>query len=214
MISSLKARPRLLVAAVTGVALFCLMPEQWRQMTRVLIAWDSATALYLVLVAWMMSRSTYEKIRCRAALQDEGQMIALTLTTTAALMSLAAIIAELATAKSLAGHGEWQHIALAGATVCLSWAFMQTMFALHYAHEYYGGEDTHKGGLEFPGHMDRPDYWDFIYYAFVIGTSTATADINITSSTIRRITTLQCVVAFFFNTTILALTVNIGAGLF
>ena len=108
-----------------------------------------------------------------------------------------------------------EHIALAGLTVFLSWSFMQTMFALHYAHEYYMEKDgTLAEGLEFPGQNHQPDYWDFVYYAFVIGTSTATADVNIVSSVMRRITTLHCVVAFFFNTTILALTVNIGAGLF
>jgi uncharacterized membrane protein len=88
------------------------------------------------------------------------------------------------------------------------------MYALHYAHEFY---IVRKGktieGLEFPGHCHAPNYWDFIYYSFVIGTACATADINITSCEMRKITTIHCMVAFFFNTTILALTVNIGAGL-
>ena len=76
-----------------------------------------------------------------------------------------------------------------------------------------GPEDELSEGLEFPGH-EPPDYWDFVYYSFIIGTACATADVNVTSKNMRRITTLHCVVAFFFNTTILALTVNIGAGFF
>jgi uncharacterized membrane protein len=84
------------------------------------------------------------------------------------------------------------------------------MFAVHYAHEFYAGPEE---GLEFPGH-EPPDYWDFMYYSFIIGTACATADVNVTDRRMRRITTLHCIVAFFFNTTILALMVNIGAGFF
>jgi len=211
----MKTRPRLLIAAAVGGLLLVLLPDDWQRTTRLLLAWDAATGLYLLLVASMMMRSTTDKIRRRAALQDEGRMAILALTTLGALASLAAIIAELATAKALSGHAEGQHIALAALTVFLSWSFMQTMFALHYAHEYYMERDGAPAeGLEFPGQNHKPDYWDFVYYAFVIGTSTATADINITSGVMRRTTALHCVVAFFFNTTILALTVNIGAGLF
>ena len=110
--------------------------------------------------------------------------------------------------------GGWEHIALAGGTVLLSWSFVHTIFAVHYAHEYYvGPENELAKGLEFPG-KTPPDYWDFMYYSFVIGTACATADVNITSKIMRRITMLHCVFAFFFNTTILALMVNIGAGFF
>jgi uncharacterized membrane protein len=102
----------------------------------------------------------------------------------------------------------------ANSSTVSSWTFTHTIFAIHYAHEYYTGPDDDLAqGLEFPGH-GAPDYWDFVYYSFVIGTACATADVNVTSKSIRRITTLHCVVAFFFNTTILALTVNIGAGFF
>ena len=215
MIRYIKARPRLTIAAIIGSALLFMLPDSWRQPTRLIVAWDSSTGLYLILAAWMMVKSNTEKISLRAASQDEGRMLILTLTIVAALTSLAAIVAELTTAKGLNGHSQWQHIALAGLTVFLSWTFMQTMFALHYAHEFYmqrGGEFAE--GLEFPGHNHKPDYWDFVYYSFVIGTSTATADVNITSGIMRKTTTLHCVVSFFFNTTILALTVNIGAGLF
>ena len=117
---------------------------------------------------------------------------------------------DVALAKSLKDQGEWRHVALAASTVVLSWTFLHTIFAVHYAHEYYSGPDR---GLEFPGD-EPPDYWDFIYYSFVIGTACATADVNVASKGLRRITTLHCIVAFFFNTTILALTVNIGASFF
>jgi uncharacterized membrane protein len=87
------------------------------------------------------------------------------------------------------------------------------MFALHYAHDYYatqvrGGH----GGLEFPGGQ-APDYGDFLYFACVIGTSAQTADVSFSSRTMRRTGLVHCVLAFFFNTTLLALTINIASGL-
>lgn len=197
-----------------GALLFAALPQEWRLATRLLAAWNSAAGLYMILAMTMMAQSSIEKIRWRAAQQDEGRIAILALTTMAALASIAAMVAELAAAKTLHQYSG-QHIALAGLTIILSWSFMQTMFALHYAHEFYsenaGGGQAE--GLEFPGH-EPPDYWDFMYYSFVIGTAVATADVNILSRTMRRTTGVHCVVAFFFNTTILALTVNIGAGLF
>jgi uncharacterized membrane protein len=210
----LKAQPRLFIAVLAGGLLWLLLPQDWRASTRVLGAWDCATGLYLILALVMMARSNLDRIRYRAAFQDEGQLVILGLTSITAMISLGGIVAEMATAKSLQGHHEWPHIALAGLTVLLSWTFTHTIFAIHYAHEYFAGpENELEEGLEFPGN-EPPDYWDFVYYSFIIGTACATADVNVTSKNMRRITTLHCVVAFFFNTTILALTVNIGAGLF
>jgi len=85
---------------------------------------------------------------------------------------------------------------------------------LHYTHEYYNDRaKTRNAGLKFPDENLQPDYWDFIYFSFIIGTSAQTADINITSKSFRRLVTLHCVIVFFFNITILALTINIGASL-
>jgi uncharacterized membrane protein len=210
----LKAQPRFFTAVLVGVLLWVMLPRDWRASTILLVAWDCATGLYLIMAVVMMARSNIDQIRYRAGLQDEGQFVILGLTSITAMISLGGIVAEMAAAKRLQGQDEWHHIAVAGLTVLLSWTFTHTIFAIHYAHEFYSEpEDTPAEGLEFPGH-ERPDYWDFVYYSFIIGTACATADINVTSKNMRRITTLHCVVAFFFNTTILALTVNIGAGLF
>jgi uncharacterized membrane protein len=214
LVRSVKAQPRLITAILFGLSLCLVLPQDWRPSTRLLAAWDCSTGLYLILVLSMMALSDLDKIRLRAALQDEGQLVILGLTTITALVSLAGVMLELAAAKAHASHGSWRHIALAVATVVLSWTSLHTIFAVHYAHEYYSGPaDDPDRGLEFPGH-EPPDYWDFMYYSFVIGTACATADVNVTSKGMRRITALHCVVAFFFNTTILALTVNIGAGFF
>ena len=143
-----------------------------------------------------------------------GSLVVLLLVVTAALMCIGAIVAELAVVKDLQGELRYTHIALAALTIVSSWTFTQIMFALHYAHDYYAtvihGEH---GGLEFPGGQP-PDYGDFLYFASVIGTSGQTADVSFTSRKMRRTGTVHCVLAFFFNTTLVALTINIASGLF
>ena len=212
LIGTITAQPRLVTSIVVGCLLWFVLPG--RPSTRALMAWDCATGLYLVLALTMMAGSNIDGIRDRAASQDEGQMVILGLTTTTALVSLVGVMVELSRAKLLKTHDGWEHIALAAITVFLSWSFLHTMFAVHYAHEYYTPDDDGSAeGLEFPGH-EPPDYLDFMYFSFVIGTACATADVNVTAKRLRRLTMLHCIVAFFFNTTILALTVNIGAGFF
>lgn len=184
------------------------------EVTRLIIGWNVGACLYLLLAARMMFWSTHERMRSRALQQDEGRHIVLALVVTATIMSLGAIVAELAVAKEMHGTLRYGHIALAALTILSSWAFTQVMFALHYAHDYYVAEARgNLGGLAFPG-SHAPDYGDFLYFACVIGTSGQTADVSITSRTMRRIGLVHCVLAFFYNTTLVALTINIASGLF
>jgi uncharacterized membrane protein len=207
-------RPRLALAAIGACLLYALLPEDWRCVTRWLVSWDAGLICYLGLAAVMMARSTHGNIRQRADTQDDGGLAILGFTTFGAVTSLVAIMTELSFAKTLQGPAQARLIGLAAATVFLSWIFMQTMFALHYAHQFYNRQkEEGGGGLEFPGKFMTPDYWDFVYFSFIIGTAAQTADINITSQVIRRIVTLQCLVVFFFNTTVLALAINVGASL-
>jgi uncharacterized membrane protein len=150
-----------------------------------------------------MARASILTIRQRAAVDDEGALALLVLTTAAALASLAAVVAEL-------GHGPGPYqLTLGMITILLSWAFMHSIFALHYAHEFYGeGADDKIGGLIFPGDED-PDYWDFMYYALVVAMTAQVSDVQISSRIIRRMTTVHGAISFFFNVTVLALTVNI-----
>ena len=212
----LLARPRLIGSLVIGLLTVLWLPESVaRQMvTRAIIGWNVGAILYLVLAMKMMFWSTHERMRARALQHDEGNTLVLLLVITAALMCIGAIVAELAVVKDLKGELRYAHIALAALTIATSWAFTQTMFALHYAHDYYvcaiHGEH---GGLDFPG-GHPPDYGDFLYFSSVIGTSGQTADVSFTSRRMRRTGTLHCILAFFFNTTLVALTINIASGLF
>ena len=210
------ARPRLFSCAAIGVATLLLLPESAAQqpIARLLVGWNVGVFLYLLLAAHMMFWSPHERMRRRALQQDEGRMVILALVVAAALMSLGAIVAELAVVRDMRGALRYGHIALTVLTIVSSWVFTQMMFALHYAHDYYANEQRgNPGGLLFPG-SHAPDYGDFLYFSCVIGTSGQTADVNIDGRVMRRTALVHCVLAFFFNTTLLALSINIASGLF
>jgi len=210
------ARPRLFICALIGALAVALLPTWLAQQTttRVIVGWNLGACLYLLLSARMMFWSTHERMRKRALEHDDGRITVLVLVVTSAIICLGAIVAQLAIVKDLHGTLRYAHIALAALTILSSWAFTQVMFALHYAHDYYAAEARGGvGGLDFPG-GHAPDYGDFLYFACVIGTSGQTADVSFSSRTMRRTGLVQCVLAFFFNTAVIALTINIASGLF
>jgi uncharacterized membrane protein len=216
LIRVIMARPRLLICLLIGLLSAVFLPETLaqRSITKAIIGWNVGAGLYLLLAARLMFWSTHERMRIRALQHDEGRIVVLILVIAAALMCIGAIVAQLAVVKDLHGAQRYGHIALAALTIATSWAFTQVMFALHYAHDYYVTEvHGEHGGLDFPG-GHPPDYGDFLYFASVIGTSGQTADVSFTSRKMRRTGMVHCVLAFFFNTTLVALTINIASGLF
>ena len=213
MVRLMRARPRLFIATAIAVTVGVVLPAgiATQPITRWLIAWNVGTTLYVVLAALMMCRSTQQQMHRRAQFQDDGQLVILALVVVSAVASLLAIGSELAVVKDLHGFRKGAHIVLACYTVVSSWAFIQVMFALHYAHEYYAaGLQSRSPGLRFPND-DQPDYGDFFHFAAVIGTSGQTADVSFVSKAMRRIGSLHCILAYLFNTTVLALLINIGA---
>jgi uncharacterized membrane protein len=214
VVHALKTRPRLTTSLIVALLSAALIPQSWVSggATRVLIAWNLGVMLYLVLVARMVMGSTQESIRRRAIAQAESRFVELVLVLLAALAAVVAIFVQLTVAKTLSGDTKIAQIALAAITIVFAWAFIHTMFALHYAHDYY--ETTVRGdppGLLFPGTSD-PEYGDFFYCAFIIGTSAQTADVSFTNKALRRIALVHSVLSFLFNTTMLAMTINIAAG--
>jgi uncharacterized membrane protein len=225
-----RARPRLFLAVLLGLVIALLAPADWRPATRALVGWDIALSVYLAFAVRLMTGCDANHIRRRAAVQDEGRLTILVLVVASALASLIAILAELSGANRQPGQ-----LALAGVTILLSWTFMHTIFALHYAHEYYGERAAAKAaakaaekaagkagdaatekaapgrGLAFP-QEEMPDYWDFVYFSFVIGMTSQVSDVAVTSRPLRRLVAVHGVVSFIFNVTLLALLVNIAAG--
>ena len=208
----LRARERLFIAIVLGLALFFVLPGSWRQTTRLVLGWNLLTLSYLVMTGMLIARSTIEQCRKRAALYDEGDWIILAVTLGGAVASFGAIVMELAAGKA-EGSSLLLTFGLTATTVALSWAFTHMIFALHYANLYYRADAAGAhGGLIFPGQREL-DYRDFCYYSFVIACAAQTADVSTVSPEMRRVTLIHCVTAFAFNSAILALMINITASL-
>jgi uncharacterized membrane protein len=205
------ARPRLMISALIGIAVTFAMPSDFRLTSRLLVGWDVGAILYLLFVFTMVRRAPVSEIKKRAALYDEGGITFLILALLAVSASFAAIFAELAHTKTMPER-EAAAIALAAITVILSWSLTHVMFALHYAHLYYRGGHQADGGILMP-ERDEPDYSDFMYFSFVIGCASQTADISSTTRAMRKVMTIHGIISFFFNAAILALTINIAAGL-
>jgi uncharacterized membrane protein len=200
------ARPRTFIAVAIGIVAFFLLPGSLRLVTRLLMSWDLFIAVYLTLVYIMIFRSGLSHIRRNAVLQDDGRFLILLVTALGAFASIAAIVSELGSSNRSAPQ-----LTLATVTIALSWAAVHTTFALHYAHDYYRGAKP--GGLQFPSgdEHEHADYWDFVYFSFVIGMTAQVSDVGITDKTIRRTATAHGIISFTFNTALLALMVNIAA---
>jgi len=200
------ARPRTFTSVAVGIVAFLLLPASLRPVTRMLIGWDICIAVYLVLVYIMMFRCGLAHIRRNAVLQDDGRFLILLVTAIGAFASIAAIVFELGSS-----HHSAPALTLATVTIALSWAAVHTTFALHYAHEFYRGAKP--GGLQFPSGDTREnaDYWDFVYFSFVIGMTAQVSDVGITDKIIRRTAAAHGIVSFVYNTALIALTVNIAA---
>ena len=152
----------------------------------------------------------------RFALQeDEAHLVTLSLITIATCVNVVAV-EHIPDMKGTINIDSILPLGVAIFTIIMSWILLHTMFAEHYAHIYYQGDKTLSerklAGLDFPGEIE-PNYWDFSYFSFVIGMTSQVSDVNVTSSQMRQWSLLQGILSFFFNTTILAITINILAGI-
>jgi len=217
LVTALRKRPRLFIAAAVTIVAYFLTPSDFREATRALVAWNVGCWGFLISIVVMMMRSPRGGIRAHAAEEDEKPWVLLLIAVAAGVAAVAAIVWELGPVKDMVGARKGEHLALVGLTILSAWTFIHIMFALHYAGEYYAetsradGLPGVRGGLNFPGETE-PGWDEFVYQAFVIGCACATADVNATTSSMRGVCLAQGIVAFFFNTIILALTINIGAG--
>lgn len=203
-----KARPRMLASLalflVGGAALLAL---KLRPATAVLIAFDVAAVVFLSVMALLFNKATPGHMRSQAQALDTGRWGVLWSAVVLSAIVLVALADELHAAKG----GGLLALGIGVLSVILSWLFLNVMFAIHYAHGYYGNFGDKHAGLEFPK-TPKPDYWDFAYFSIVIGMTFQVSDVQITSNYLRRVVLLHSVIAFFFNVFIIAITVNIVAG--
>jgi uncharacterized membrane protein len=208
-------RPRLLrsllCAGIVGIAL----PHWWHWATQILCIWDAFTISFLVQTWRLMVRTTPEMMRRYALKEDEGRLTILSIITASACLSIVAIT-FIPHDKDPLTPVFALHLGIAISTIIESWLLVHTIFTQHYAHLYYQGDKTlaerKSAGLDFPGELE-PDYWDFLYFSFVIGMTSQVSDVDVTSRQMRQLSLLHGVVSFFFNTTLVAITINIVAGI-
>jgi uncharacterized membrane protein len=211
------ARPRLFAASLGGIVVFLLLPDTVGLPIRFVVGWDLGAAAYITMTLTMMARSP-QRLRYRAQLEDASKWAILALMVAATLASLLSIGFVLHEAKNQTGWVADEHVLIAGGTILLSWGFAHLLFAIHYAHAFYDDSPTAEdpkavsGGLKFPGEKN-PDYWDFLYFSFVVGMTCQVSDVQVTGRIMRRLTLSHGVISFLFNTVILALSINLLAGL-
>lgn len=204
------ARFLLFLALLAGGYAACrvLLPgDDWRDCAA--IAFDGAAAVFLLSLIPLLRDSTAEAIRRHAARNDANRLLILALTTVLTVVAMAAIAGEIAGARG----GEVLAIAKLVGTLLLIWLFANSVYALHYAHAFYLADEkgADSGGIDFPG-TTTPDYWDFTYFAFTLGMTFQTSDVNIRSRMLRRVVLLHCFAAFVFNIGVIAFTINVLGG--
>ena len=175
------------------------------------IGFDFAAGAFMLSLAPLLRDSDASALRQHSAENDANRVLVLVLTTALTIVIMAAITGELPAAKA----GSFAALVKLISTLILTWLFANTVYALHYAHEFYRAGDVpgkDVGGLDFPG-TDTPDYLDFAYFAFTLGMTFQTSDVAISSRAIRRIVTLHSFAAFVFNIGVIAFTINAIGGM-
>jgi uncharacterized membrane protein len=204
-----KGRPWLILSLVIFVAVVAVLSSVYgvRLANAVLSGFDLAAVIYLGILVQLFNRATPSHMRSQAQALDTGRWAVLWGGVLLSAVVLAALGNELHAARS----GGVPELVVGVLSVILSWLFLNVMFAVHYAHGYYGNLGDKHAGLEFPD-TPKPDYWDFTYFSIVIGMTFQVSDVQVTSKYLRRVVLLHSVIAFFFNVFIIAITVNIVAG--
>jgi uncharacterized membrane protein len=213
---SLDAHYRLYVSLLIGAVTFFFVRHIPSVPAVTLITWI-AIALSIVILDWVTVLLAHPKqIRRIASLEDSSRFIIFFFVLAASMVSLIAIYLLLKSSKGESEETVTGYIFLAVAAVFVSWWMVHTVFAMRYAHLFYTTTDKGKtpiGGLEFPGGQEDPDYMDFIYFSFVIGMTFQVSDVEISSKEIRRLAWGHGLISFAFNTTIVALSINVISGL-
>jgi uncharacterized membrane protein len=203
--------PRLLIAVILGVGSGFLLPDQWRLVTRVLVGWNVMVWSYLLMMGWLMLRADHAQVIKIASQEDEHGASILAMFSIATVASLVAIVLELSTQELKLGFHLLKYL-LTGATILGSWFFTGVLFTFHYSRMYYLSS-TNSRPLKFPDDEQRPDYWDFLYFAFTIAVAVQTADVSIMSRSMRKIVLAQSILSFLFNVVIFGSSINVFASL-
>lgn len=204
-----RIKPFLIAALVAMAGAFCAI---WLDPgLTVIVAANGFFATYVALSLGRIRHLNQDYLKRFAASSDAPAFLIFMITVGAVATSLAALFVVINAPSGTGGAG----LLLALVAVPLGWATVHLMSAIHYAHLFWQpepGEGTPRKGLEFPG-TKAPEGWDFVYFAFVIGMTAQTSDVQITSQHMRRFNLTHGIVSFFFNTVLVAAAVNLAVSL-
>jgi uncharacterized membrane protein len=203
---------KLWVATLVGLVVAVTLPSRWMGISRVLTGWNAAMFVLVPLTYIRMRRLDARQLRNFYQEEDPTAPVIVVVVVAAALLSVAAIVALLATLRHVAPAERVAHLVLASMTILYSWLLVHTMFTLHYADLYYSVAEGEQPPLAFP-QTSQPLFWDFVYFSFTIGVACQTADVATTQTGIRRTVTVHAIIAFVFNLFILGFAINVSAGL-
>lgn len=181
--------------------LLCLVLP-WR--AAAMLGWCANVGVYAGLLFYYLGDAEPEVMRERACLLAEGRAVVLTLSLLVATISLVVVVMILA-----GGQQALTEKVISILTIIASWFYLQLLFAQEYAHEFWMSDE----GLNFPGGGDEPAFGEFLYFAFVVGCTFQVSDATTNTPRMRRIVLLHGLVAFWFNTAILASAVSTVADL-
>jgi uncharacterized membrane protein len=189
----------LLVAVTAATSLFVDLVRS------LMVGFDLAALAFLLSCIPLFGCST-GAMRKSSAENDANRATMIVITFALAAVILVAVGVMLGGKETLG----WAEKSLVVATLALAWCFGNAMYTLHYAHLFYSkgkaGKDI--GGLDFPG-TKEPSFADFAYFSYTLGVAVQTSDVQVTSRGMRKVVTVHCVIGFFFNLGVLALTINV-----
>jgi uncharacterized membrane protein len=207
-----QARGRLALAVAAGVAVAWAL-DSYGWAVSVLGGWDAGSATFLALAWAIIWRADARETGRRAGAEDPGRTVVGVVVVLASAMSLVAATKIVRHAQIIAPAATDALVALCLSAVALAWFLTHSIYTLRYARLYYREDDEGVGGLEFPG-KNAPADLDFAYFAFTVGMCFQVSDVVVTSPTIRRAVLFHAIVSFAYNTTLLALVLNLVFGLF
>lgn len=177
--------------------------------------WDIFAVSYIATGWIVFFNRTTDEIRTWARI-DDGSRTFVTLTVVVASVASLVLVLLMMLSKELTGLSKVLYLPVAVSGMLASWTMVHTILTFHYTHLYYDDDENdstkHAGGLEFPQEK-KPDYIDFAYFAFVIGMTFQVSDVDITGRIIRRTALAHGLLSFLLNTFVVALTINLIAGL-
>lgn len=182
--------------------------RDWRDAAT--IAFDLAALGFLVSLVPLLRDSTAAVMRRHAEANDANRLMVLIVTSLLTVVAMIAVSGEL---RRIHAGETFAAVKLVG-TLLLIWLFANAVYALHYAHDYYRHDAESGGdsrGLDFPG-TKTPTYSDFAYFAFTLGMTFQTSDVEITAPPLRRVALLHGFAAFVFNIGVIAFTINVLGG--